>query len=1175
MSHLLALCVSISISAILCAQSPCRADDGKYFQAPPAPLRWAQAPHARISSAVTMAVEPVGQAGTVEYLFDCVSGGGHDSKWQESPSYTDSHLKPDTEYTYVVKARIKASKKPCSPPAPAVSVRTRADGKAPGAVGQTAAIDKALADGTLERIGLMVTGPTANRINIVAINRWTPGSKNPYNKPELREEFIADARHVLKAFDPADEVAIDPYPAYRNFFNVYAVWWPDMPKWKPDDRKNGMHWEDYNEIRARLFLPWRIDGKGWVTHLAMVNSDSGGGGAGRKLDERVGDAMIAGNEIEAFIHEFNHTAPGCPDEYTSSGLWGHGGEALTTTNEHRRDSVNWRAWIEPGTPVPTPYSIKYIDKVGLFEGGVHRMAHLYRPTARGCIMGAGSFAGNAHGMCAICRQGAVQRFYKWVKVVDRVQPAQEAISIDGARTVRFVASRIKPIPDTQKTEWRLNGRVIATGVDEVDVTFGALDKYELVFSLTDETPFVRPDPPFSQYPHAETRWKITNTKPQSKAKPLIALIGCPFSRLNGGSSAMNVSVSGGKPPYTYEWSDGSCLKDRAGLMPGPYRLCVTDSEFRRAWVGLCLPPTSSVDMWIQSEYRDGGWVLTADSDIINLGATTVRWSTGATGPKVEKLKDGTYTCTLRCGKDEEIVRSVTLVKPSEPLTVKVGEVVPVTGGENNGLASLVVRGGRAPYTFTWSDGAKLTSPDRHFLPSWDYAVTITDSNLTERTLVVTVASQPRFTAPKLSLTKVAPARVKVSGAGKGSRYLWFAKDYPPNLPRFPHGIYTGTFTMPNGKTCHAEAYVIQNKGGLFIDKARQGRNDYGFWVHARAFVNGRQAEPLTVEVQTTSKGKAPEKLAIQDQKVGDLTWFGKVADGRLVLQAKNCSGNDFQLVFASHPESPDKPLAVGDEFAPPTSGNYFVAVQDTKTGAISNNRVGFAIAVGGSEQAAKPISPDKASTAKLLMWLDASDIDGDGQADAEPPRRGSVMGWQGKAGGVDFNDFVYYMPNMQNGLGVASWKTIWLQGISKEVSGYQTIFMVRREHDLSSVGTSPWRDLSGLIGVGEYGKRLMSRDVSDDIRSGAVYVNGQKVNPFKHPMPMGFYVATYEFDKPIAKAFKRTDGHWEGQVAEVLVFDGKLSAAERAGIEQYLRHKWLAAVHLETPGLTQAGTTEE
>jgi len=1121
-----------------------------------------------------MAVAPVGEAGTVEYLFDCVSGGGHDSKWQVSPTYTDSHLKPDTEYTYVVKARVKASKKPCSPPAPAVSVRTRADGKAPGAVGQVAAIDKALADGTLERIGLMVTGPTANRINIVAINRWTPGSKNPYNKPELREEFIADARHVLKAFDPADEVAIDPYPAYRNFFNVYAVWWPDMPQWKPQDRKNGMHWEDYNEIRARLFLPWRIEGKGWVTHLAMVNSDSGGGGAGRRLDERVGDAMIAGNEIEAFIHEFNHTAPGCPDEYTSSGLWGHGGEALTTTNEHRRDSVNWRAWIEPGTPVPTPYSIKYIDKVGLFEGGVHRMAHLYRPTARGCIMGAGSFAGNAHGMCAICRQGAVQRFYKWVKVVDRVQPAQESISIDGARTVRFVASRIKPIPDTQKTEWRLNGRVIATGVDEVDVTFGALDKYELVFSLTDETPFVRPDPPFSQYPQAETRWQITNTQPQSKARPLAVSL-TPrqpvFREVHNGT--VTVEVAGGKPPYTYAWSDGASLRDRTALAPGRYELNVTDSEFRVASASVDLDRAADIDTSLRSEFGDGKWQVTAEA--AKDKSVTATWSTGSKGPRVGKLADGTYTCTLRHVGGSEVTRSITLAKPSKPLTVKLGEVVPVTGGANNGSISLVVSGGRAPYSFAWSDGVRLAEASRPFMPAGSYNVTITDSNLTERTLSVKVGSKPRFTASKLSLTKIASNRVKVSGAAKGSRYLWFAKDYPPNLPRFPHGIYTGTFTMPNGQNCHAEAYVIQNKGGLFIDKARQGRNNYGLWVYARAFVNGRKSKPLTVEVQTTSEGKAPEELTITDQKVGDLTWFGQVADGRLTLQAKNCSGNEFQLLFASHPDAPDKPLAVGDAFAPPTSGNYFVAVQDVKTGAISNNRIGFAIAVGGSEQAAKPISPDKVSTAKLLMWLDASDIDGDGQADAEPPRRGSVMGWQGKAGGVDFNDFVYYLPNMQNGRGVASWKTIWLQGISKEVGNYQTIFMVRREHDLSSVGTSPWRDLSGLIGVGEYGKRLMSRDVSDDIRSGAVYVNSQKVNPFKHPMPTDFYVATYEFDKPIARAFKRTDGHWEGQVAEVLVFDGKLSAAERAGIEQYLRHKWLASVRLETPGRSQAGTKEK
>lgn len=124
-------------------------------------------------------------------------------------------------------------------------------------------LSRCLADGKLELIPLIVAGGKDNRINIVAINRWTPGSRNPYNKPELREEFIADARHVLKAFDAADEAAIDPYPAYRNFFNVYAAWWADVPPRNPNDRDEGMHWEDYDEIKA-------------------------------------------------FIHEFNHTAPGCP-----------------------------------------------------------------------------------------------------------------------------------------------------------------------------------------------------------------------------------------------------------------------------------------------------------------------------------------------------------------------------------------------------------------------------------------------------------------------------------------------------------------------------------------------------------------------------------------------------------------------------------------------------------------------------------------------------------------------------------------------------------------------------------------------------------------------------------------------------------------------------------------------
>jgi hypothetical protein len=49
----------------------------------------------------TTASDPSG----VEYYFDCTAGGGHDSAWQTSPTYQDTGLTPDTQYTYHVQAR--------------------------------------------------------------------------------------------------------------------------------------------------------------------------------------------------------------------------------------------------------------------------------------------------------------------------------------------------------------------------------------------------------------------------------------------------------------------------------------------------------------------------------------------------------------------------------------------------------------------------------------------------------------------------------------------------------------------------------------------------------------------------------------------------------------------------------------------------------------------------------------------------------------------------------------------------------------------------------------------------------------------------------------------------------------------------------------------------------------
>jgi chitodextrinase len=71
----------------------------------PDPMTWAEEPNATSTSSIAMAADAAYDISGVEYYFDCISGGCHDSGWQDSNTYEDIGLAPDTTYTYRVRAR--------------------------------------------------------------------------------------------------------------------------------------------------------------------------------------------------------------------------------------------------------------------------------------------------------------------------------------------------------------------------------------------------------------------------------------------------------------------------------------------------------------------------------------------------------------------------------------------------------------------------------------------------------------------------------------------------------------------------------------------------------------------------------------------------------------------------------------------------------------------------------------------------------------------------------------------------------------------------------------------------------------------------------------------------------------------------------------------------------------
>ncbi len=75
----------------------------------PDPMEWIFVPHVSGNGSIAMqaatAIDPSG----VEYYFDCTSGGGHDSGWQDSTFYKDTGLTENVTYTYTVTARDKSN----------------------------------------------------------------------------------------------------------------------------------------------------------------------------------------------------------------------------------------------------------------------------------------------------------------------------------------------------------------------------------------------------------------------------------------------------------------------------------------------------------------------------------------------------------------------------------------------------------------------------------------------------------------------------------------------------------------------------------------------------------------------------------------------------------------------------------------------------------------------------------------------------------------------------------------------------------------------------------------------------------------------------------------------------------------------------------------------------------
>lgn len=234
---------------------------------------------------------------------------------------------------------------------------------------------------------------------------------------------------------------------------------------------------------------------------------------------------------------------------------------------------------------------------------------------------------------------------------------------------------------------------------------------------------------------------ILGTYPSINITPSVVPVGC-----NGGNTgAINISVSGGTAPYTYNWGGGITIQNRSNLAAGTYSVTVTDANSCTAsTTATVIAPLAITATPTATPVNCFGTATGSISLAVSGGTSpyTFLWNDGTATQNRTNLNAGTYSVTIRDANNcTQSVSNITVSQPPSGLSIST-TTTPTTCGGSNGTITATVTGGTTPYTYDWSgtptgDGtANITN-----LAAGSYGLTVTDSKGCQAIRSTTLASQ--------------------------------------------------------------------------------------------------------------------------------------------------------------------------------------------------------------------------------------------------------------------------------------------------------------------------------------------------------------------------------------------------------------------------------------------------
>ena len=296
---------------------------------------------------------------------------------------------------------------------------------------------------------------------------------------------------------------------------------------------------------------------------------------------------------------------------------------------------------------------------------------------------------------------------------------------------------------------------------------------------------------------------------------------------------IHLVVVGGTPPFLYNWSNGSYIKDQSNLSAGNYTVIVTDATSASASATIEIREPNEFTIEPTAYTYEGGYNISEEGgtngEITLYGSGGVGdvhyvWTpTHEDKREIGGLSVGTYSVVATDENGCSATASITLTEPT------VFHITNISSssqngynischGDYNGNLSVNATGGVTPYTYQWSNGSYNQNVNE--VPAGHYSVMVYDAN------GASDAAQIDLTQPedlKISFTAITYPNSKnvscygcnngritpsITGGISPFTYLWETGQTTAVISNLGIGTYHLTVTDVNGCTRQGQITLV-------------------------------------------------------------------------------------------------------------------------------------------------------------------------------------------------------------------------------------------------------------------------------------------------------------------------------------------------------------------------------